>query len=96
MQVIVDRFLRSEKSRLLRLKPIDKLLMFFLASYMADKDYCFPSYAALMADLGIGKRADLKKSLDRLSNAEIIFIERPCHQSNVYTFNLALITDVIY
>lgn len=95
-QIIIDRFLRSEKSLQFNLKPIDKLLLFFLASYMGCKDTCFPSYETLMTNLGIGSRTNFKKSLDRLCNAQIIYIERRYNQSNIYTFNSVLINDVIY
>lgn len=92
MQVIVDRFLRSEKSRSFNLKIIDKLLCFFLASYMGEKNYCFPSYATLMADLGVNDRTTIAASLKRLKKAEIIIIQKRYHQSHVYKFNLETIT----
>src|SRR5271169_2137553 len=91
MQVIIDRFLRSEKSRLLNLKPLDKLLMFFLASYMGKKNSCFPSYPTLMADLGINDKTALSNSLKRLSSLNILFIQKQKGKSHIFSFNMDFI-----
>lgn len=91
MQVIIDRFLRSEKSRSLNLKPLDKLLMFFLASYMGKKNSCFPSYPTLMLDLGINDKTALSNSFKRLVSAQILLIKKQKGKSNNFSFNLDFI-----
>ena len=91
MQIIIDRFLRSEKSKSLKLKPLDKLLMFFLASYMGKKKSCFPSYDTLLKDLGISKRQSLNNSIKKLEKLNLLFVERKEGESNIYSFNLLLL-----
>lgn len=91
MQIIIDRFLRSEKSRTLNLKPLDKLLMFFLASYMGTKDSCFPSYSTLMTDLGINDRTALSNSFKRLEESSILIIKKEKGKSHKFSFNLDFI-----
>lgn len=46
-QIIIDRFLRSESSYQYSLHAYEKLILFFLASYMGKKSTCYPSFKSL-------------------------------------------------
>ena len=96
MQIIIDRFLRSEQSRALKLKPLDKLLMFFLASYMGKKDNCWPSYPILMIDLGIKDKTALSNSIKNLCSKNILYIQKRMGTSNIFRFNLEFIYHKSY
>lgn len=95
MQVIIDRFLRSSKCKSLNLQTIDKLLLFFLASYMGENEFCFPSYETLMENVSTHRRNNLSDSIKKLKEMNIIFVQKRYCKSNLYTFNMSLITDVI-
>jgi len=88
MQIIIDRFLRSEKSHSLNLDSHCRIIMMMLASYMGTKNECWPSYESLMLDCGMAK-ATLSKSLKYLELSHIIYIKREYKKNNRYSFILS-------
>lgn len=71
MQIIIEKFLRSEKSHSLKLNAQERILIFILASWMGNKNECWPSYEALMKDCGMAKPT-LSKSIQKLKSLGII------------------------
>lgn len=95
IQIIIEKFLRNAKSHEYKLKPIDRLLLFIIASYMGKKTTCHPGYSALMRDLGINDRTALSDSLQKLVNTNLLSYQKRIGQSNVYTFNLELLNQFL-
>lgn len=85
MQIIIDKFLRSEKSHFLKLNSHERILMVMLASYMGNKDYCWPSYESLIKDCGMAK-GTLNKAIKNLQTKQIINVEKVNGLNNRYNF----------
>lgn len=88
MQIIIDRFLRSEKSHSLKLNSYERILMVMLASYMGIKNECWPSYDALILDCGMAK-ATLSKAIKSLVEKNVIFVKKEYKENNRYSFSLS-------
>jgi helix-turn-helix protein len=91
IQIIIEKFLRNSNYHYLKLKTLDKLLMFFLSSYMGNKNDCFPSYPTLMKDLGINDRTALSNSLKNLESKNILIIKKTKGKGHHFSFNLEFI-----
>ncbi|CZI81348.1 TPA: hypothetical protein JBA76_15820 [Legionella pneumophila subsp. pneumophila] len=86
-QIIIDRFLRSKKSREYDLHAHDKLVLFFLASYMGKKTSCYPSLKTLSHDCSLSVDS-IKRAIKTLEKKEILSVKRVSGGNNQYAFNL--------
>lgn len=91
-QIIIDRFLRSEHSHQYRMHSHEKLILFFLASYMGQKSTCYPSIKLLAIDCNLSIDS-IKRSIKSLASKELIKVLRVSGYSNRYTFNLSIINQ---
>ena len=85
MQIIIDRFLRSNKSKEYKLTSSEKLILFFLASYMGNKSHCWPSYKSLEEDSSLS-RSTLIRAIKSLEKKLVIKIIKDKNMNNVYSF----------
>lgn len=88
MQVIIDRFLRSEKSIQLKLTCHDRILLTVLASFCGAKKECWPSYDELVLFCGMSKKI-VSRALTKLENMNFISIARKYKMNNRYSFVLS-------
>lgn len=91
-QVLIDRFLRGENSHQHNLHAHEKLILFFLASYMGKKTMCYPSHQSLASDCTLSIDS-VKRGLKRLEKKGLISISRKLGLNNQYTFNLKIISE---
>ncbi|HAT1995466.1 TPA: helix-turn-helix domain-containing protein [Legionella pneumophila] len=89
-QITIDRFLRHRKSGEYNLHAHEKLVMFFLASYMGKKSSCFPSIPSLATDCSLSVDS-IKRAIKALENKRLLKITRISGRSNQYAFNLNII-----
>lgn len=85
MQIIIDRFLRSEQSFKLELTCYDRILMLMLASFMGSKDHCYPSYESLILCCGMSKKI-ISRSIKNLERLGILEVTRAHRTNNIYRF----------
>jgi hypothetical protein len=85
MKIIIDRFLRSDKSKEYKLMAFEKLVLLILASYIGNKSHCWPSYKSLAEDCSLSK-STLIRTIKSLENKMILKIERDKNMNNVYSF----------
>ena len=91
-QILIDRFLRSENSHQRNLHAHEKLLLFFLASYMGKKTMCYPSHQSLANDCTLSSDS-VKRRLKSLEKKNIITVSRKSGCNNQYAFNLKIINE---
>lgn len=85
IQIIIKKFLRSEKSHSYKLSAYDRILMIMLASYMGKNATCWPSIKSLIKDCGMSKDTIIR-SLRKLHKLGILKITRKKNKNNVYEF----------
>jgi hypothetical protein len=85
-QILVDRFLRGEISQQYNLTAHEKLLLFFLASYMGSKSQCHPSFKSLAVDCSLSVDS-VKRGIKSLDGKTLINVSRHMGKNNRYTFN---------
>lgn len=85
MQILIEKFLRSEHSHQYNLNAYHRILMVILASYMGNKETCYPSLKSLVNDCGMSKDTVIRTS-KYLENSKIISIKRIKEKNNVYSF----------
>lgn len=85
MQIIIDRFLRSEKSKTYKLSAYEKIILFILASYMGNKNTCWPSYKSLEIECSLSKRT-LIRNIKLLEEKNILKVIRNKDCNNIYEF----------
>lgn len=86
-QIIIEKFLRSEKSRSLKLCAYERIILFMIASYMGKKKTCWPPYEDLMQDCGIGSKSTFNKFICSLESKKILVVERAHRKNNKYSFD---------
>ena len=86
-QILIDKFLRSPEAYAYKLNQSDRILLVMLASYMGNKEECWPSYRSLLIDTGIPSHSTLVKSLKKLELLNILIIKRESNKNNLYTFD---------
>ncbi len=84
-QVLVDRFLRNEISHQYKLNAYEKLILFFLASYMGRKKYCNPSFIRLAIDCSLSSDS-VKRYIPAIEKKGLINVERRRGINNKYSF----------
>jgi len=84
-QVLIDRFLRSDISNELQLTAYERLILFFLASYMGRKKSCFPSIKALSMNCSFSTSTAIR-TIGLLESKELISVTRSTGKSNHYSF----------
>ncbi len=84
-QIIIDRFLRSEKSLPYNLSAYEKLILFVLASYMGNKSTCWPSLKSLVKYCSLSKMS-LIRHISLLEEKGILKVTRNKNSNNVYEF----------
>ncbi|KTD37597.1 hypothetical protein Lmor_0460 [Legionella moravica] len=89
-QITIDRFLRHRKSGDYNLHAHEKLVMFFLASYMGKKSSCYPSIPSLANDCSLSVDS-IKRAIKALENKGLLKITRILGRNNQYAFNLNII-----
>jgi hypothetical protein len=92
-QILIDRFLRNEISQQYKLNAYEKLILFFLASYMGVKSVCYPSYPTLAIECSISVDT-VKRSIQSLENRLLIKIVRAKGKNNYYSFTELIIDPV--
>lgn len=85
MQIIIDRFLRSEKSKEYKLNIYEKFILTMLASYMGDKLNCWPSFETLKEECSISKNT-LLRNIKSLENKKLLKVSRYKNINNEYEF----------
>lgn len=90
MQLIIEKFLRSEKSKEYKLNSFDLIILVILASYMGEKDHCWPSKNTLARECGMSIDT-VKRSLSKLKKLNIIYVECINNNQNTYWFNLEIV-----
>lgn len=93
-QIIIDRFLRNTISEQYKLNSTEKLIMVILASFMGNKDECFPSTKSLAIACGTSRRTVIKY-IKSLENKSLIIVNRDFMSSNNYSFNLSEINQPV-
>lgn len=86
MQIIIEHFLRSEKSCEYKLNVNDRMLIFILSSYMGNKNDCHPGYESICKDTGIASFSTINKSIKKLESLEILKVTRVYKKNNHYSF----------
>ena len=97
MQIIIDRFLRSEKSKEYKLNIYEKIIIVVLAGWMADKLNCWPSLKTLAENCSMSKDS-LIRNISLLENKKLLLVTRKHNKNNEYEFtNLVLdsITNIV-
>lgn len=92
-QIVIDRFLRNKFSHHYNLHAYEKLILFFLASYMGNKSICYPSLKSLAIDCNLSIDS-IKRHIKSLEKKELIKVTRVFGRNNQYTFNLKLIEQL--
>lgn len=87
-QIVVDRFLRNEISNQYDLHAYEKLIMFFLASYMGSNSNCYPSLKLLAINCSVSVDS-IKRGIKSLEEKKLIKVTRNAGRSNHYSFNLS-------
>lgn len=91
-QIVIDRFLRSKHSHQYNMHAHEKLILFFLASYMGKKSICYPSVKSLALDCNLSIDS-IKRGIKALETKELIKISRASGYNNRYAFNLSIINQ---
>lgn len=86
-QIIVDRFLRNKASLIFRLNAFERILLTMLASYMAEKNTCYPSHQSLSRDCGMSTDS-VGRYTKSLENKQLITISRITGNNNFYQLNI--------
>lgn len=89
-QITIDRFLRSKKSREYELHAHERLVLFFLASYMGKKTTCYPSLITLSHDCTLSVDS-IKRAIKKLEKKEILNVVRVSGRNNQYALNFKTI-----
>lgn len=95
MQIIIERFLRDKKSHSFKLNAYDRIVMVMLASYMGNKNTCWPSYSSLAIDAGLSRRS-LIRVIKKLEDLKIIKVIREQDKNNIYEFYPQVVTNGHY
>lgn len=90
-QIIIEHFLRSEKSYLYKLSCYEKIILIMLASYMGNKNTCWPSFESLIITCSISKRT-LIRNIQSLEKKKMITVKRKKNQNNVYKFSSLILS----
>ena len=91
MQIIIDKFLRSEKSHLYKLSCYEKIILIMLSSYMGSKNTCWPSLKSLTTDCSISKDS-LLRNTKSLEKKDLLTVKRIKNENNIYEFSSLLIS----
>lgn len=84
-QIIIGRFLRSEKSLSYDLSSYEKLILLMIASYMGNKSTCWPSYKSLSKSCSLSV-STIKRNVFSLEKKQILKIKRTKNSNNIYEF----------
>jgi hypothetical protein len=95
MQILIEKFLRSDESHEFKLNANDRILIFILSSYMGNKNHCWPSFRTLLKDTGIASHSTLTKSLYKLKSLHILNIKNNSKQGNEYKFEQVFINYLL-
>lgn len=93
MQIIIDRFLRSEKSKEYKLNIYEQMLLTILASYMGKQINCWPSFKTL-AENGKMSEKSVERYIKRLENKGLIKIEKSSNKNNEYEFTCIILPHI--
>lgn len=93
MQIIIDRFLRSEKSKEYKLNAYERIILLMLASWMGDKLNCWPSYKSLSKDCSISHDS-LSKYIMSLESKKLLFVKRNPNKNNEYEFTKLILDSI--
>jgi predicted transcriptional regulator len=90
MQIIIERFLRSEKSKEYKLHAYEKLILTMLASRMGDKLNCWPSHKKLSEDCSLSHDS-LSKYITLLENKKLLIVIKKINKNNEYEFTQSIL-----
>lgn len=97
MQIIIDRFLRHEKSHEYELTIFECSLLSMLASYMGDNLNCWPSFKTLAENCRMSEKS-VERYIASLENKKLLKITRIKNKKNDYEFTnliLDLMTEIV-
>lgn len=92
-QITIDRFLRNRNIYKYKLHAHEKLILFFLASYMGAKSICYPSITSLAKDCSLSIDS-IKRAIKLLEKKELLKVTRIAGSNNQYTLNLKIIEQL--
>lgn len=95
MQILIEKFLRSDHILKSKLNADDRIFMVILASYMGNKNECWPGYEAIINDSGIASKSTINKSGIKLETLKILSVERKHRNNNRYKFTKSFLNSCV-